>query len=63
MMAKKTCEYCERQFLVDGVSMVDCDDCDGSGEELCEHCDQAIGDCNTCEGTAEIPCPECEVSA
>lgn len=36
-----------------GSGEVDCDDCDGTGED-CPHCGR--GDCGACEGTGRVDC-------
>lgn len=41
--------------FTDGVEMIDCPECGGSGGTTCHHCGHFDPYCPMCEGTGEIP--------
>lgn len=42
--------------------MIECDNCDGDGVYICEHCNSEC-DCNECGGTGQVPGKELELTS
>lgn len=50
------CPRCMERNVRNNVSMIDCENCGGSGKSVVVR----DGKCSACGGSGEIPCPDCK---